>query len=298
MWKQGVGLFIIRTLRCRAWGPARLSPPHCRSTQWAFISTRLIETPAKAVVGIMILRKHSLLAMGLLFGASLAQAAATSSSYGSSASSTPSIHKVSVGMNGYAYQPNTTYANVGDIIVFEFAPTNHSVIRAEYTGASICGAGGCNPCIPYELIHPGEAGFFSGNFLTQNGDPNTVSALQSRSLRPPVNVNFDVLTTRRRSRRGILQSTIRNPFSSTAMPLTRATRMGWSALLIPILRLLWTNNLKPLLMRRTSLRLAKRSRPRVVNPRAIVLAAQAVTLVALVVPIYLAARSRESLSAA
>ena len=134
----------------------------------------------------MILRKHHLLAMSSLlnslYGASLTEAAATGSSSASSAYSTPAIHTVNVGMNGYAYQPNTTYANVGDIIVFEFAPTNHSVIRAEYTEASVCGSAGCNPCIPYELIHPGETGFFSGNFLTQDGDPNTVSTLQSRSL--------------------------------------------------------------------------------------------------------------------
>lgn len=128
----------------------------------------------------MILRRTTPLVMSTLlsslYGGSLAQAAATSSASG--ASSTPTIHKVTVGGgNSFTYDPNTTFAAVGDIVVFEFLPTNHSVIRAEYTGSNACGSTGCNPCVPYELIHPGEAGFFSGNFLTQNADPNSVSIL-------------------------------------------------------------------------------------------------------------------------
>ena len=87
----------------------------------------------------------------------------------SSSSSTPTIHVVTVGNNGdNSYSPNVTYANPGDIVSFQFWPTNHSVVRGEYAGSEACGAGGCNPCVPYELIHPGAPGnFFSKNFLVQ-----------------------------------------------------------------------------------------------------------------------------------
>jgi len=45
-----------------------------------------------------------------------------------------------------------TLAEVGDIIEFDFYPTNHSVIRAEYL----------YPCIPYEDTGVDKIGFFSG----------------------------------------------------------------------------------------------------------------------------------------
>jgi hypothetical protein len=97
----------------------------------------------------------------------------TTSPYTTSA--TPAVHTVAVGNNGHRFNPNTTFANPGDIVVFQFFPTNHSVIRAEYTDSSVCGAGGCNPCVPYELNDPGKAGFSSGNIKTQDGNPATVS---------------------------------------------------------------------------------------------------------------------------
>jgi hypothetical protein len=52
---------------------------------------------------------------------------------------------------------------------FVFYPTNHSVIRGEYTGSDACGPGGCNPCIPWEIIHPDqkEKAFHSDNQMTQ-----------------------------------------------------------------------------------------------------------------------------------
>lgn len=111
-----------------------------------------------------------------LFGLDLAASSSTSTS-AYTASATPAIHTVAVGSNGFSYNPNTTFANPGDIVVFQFFPTNHSVIRAEYTDSSVCGAGGCNPCVPYELNNPGEAGFSSGNFITQDENPATVSIL-------------------------------------------------------------------------------------------------------------------------
>lgn len=86
------------------------------------------------------------------------------------ASSSRTIHTVAVGANNHAFTPNTTIAAVGDIVVFEFYPTNHSVIRGEYTKSSICGVAGCNPCVPWELYHTDEEyqGFFSGNQLVES----------------------------------------------------------------------------------------------------------------------------------
>ncbi|KAH8726685.1 hypothetical protein GQ44DRAFT_771062 [Phaeosphaeriaceae sp. PMI808] len=85
------------------------------------------------------------------------------------------VHKIRVGFGGSnMFDPTTTTAGVGDLVVFEFFPTNHSVVRGEYTVSEACGNGHCNPCVPYELIHPGRTGFHSENFLTQtvstNGD--------------------------------------------------------------------------------------------------------------------------------
>jgi hypothetical protein len=57
-----------------------------------------------------------------------------------------------------------TFASEGDIVQFVFYQTNHSVIRAEYAGSDNCGGGGCNPCIPWDLLH-GDGGFHSGNQL-------------------------------------------------------------------------------------------------------------------------------------
>src|ERR1700744_832972 len=120
-------------------------------------------------------RMRALFAMSALlsslFPGAAAQTASSGASSASSASSAASsstsgakVHRVNVGSGGFSYDPNTTYADVGDIVTFVFYPTNHSVIRAEYTGSDACGAGGCNPCIPYELIH-GDGGFHSGNVL-------------------------------------------------------------------------------------------------------------------------------------
>src|ERR1700712_2338784 len=96
-------------------------------------------------------------------------AADSTSSRAPQATDTPTVHIVTVGNNGdNAFHPNVTYANAGDIISFQFWPTNHSVVRGEWTGSESCGAGGCNPCVPYDLIHPGAPDmFYSGSFLVQ-----------------------------------------------------------------------------------------------------------------------------------
>jgi plastocyanin len=80
----------------------------------------------------------------------------------------PKVHKVNVGKAGdHTYDPEITYADVGDVIVFRFYPTNHSVVRGDYAESIGCGKSECNPCIPYELLHPEEQGFHSGQVLTQ-----------------------------------------------------------------------------------------------------------------------------------
>lgn len=56
---------------------------------------------------------------------------------------------IRVGFAGNAaFDPATTTADVGDVVVFEFFPTNHSVVRGEYAESEVCGSGGCNPCVP------------------------------------------------------------------------------------------------------------------------------------------------------
>jgi hypothetical protein len=81
--------------------------------------------------------------------------------------SQPNVHTVTVGFNNWVFDPETTYADIGDLVVFQFYPTNHSVVRGVYTGSGACGNQGCNPCVPVELIHPGQPGFYSGNVETQ-----------------------------------------------------------------------------------------------------------------------------------
>lgn len=49
-------------------------------------------------------------------------------------------------------KPQVLQTNVGDIVEFQFYPSNHSVVRAEYL----------YPCVPYEDIDKGKPGFFSG----------------------------------------------------------------------------------------------------------------------------------------
>ncbi|OJD33730.1 extracellular serine-rich protein [Diplodia corticola] len=96
---------------------------------------------------------------------------ATVAALGLATGSLAATHTVSVGANGHNFTPNTTYADPGDIVVFDFYPTNHSVIRGEYSNnTSLCGPAGCNPCVPWELYHADEdyQGFFSGNKLIDN----------------------------------------------------------------------------------------------------------------------------------
>ena len=62
-----------------------------------------------------------------------------------------------------SYQPNSIVAAVGDIVSFQFYPSNHSVIRSAYG----------YPCIPIEDV-PSDTPtpFFSGFFPVSNGLPD------------------------------------------------------------------------------------------------------------------------------
>ncbi|KAF8419427.1 hypothetical protein EV426DRAFT_287931 [Tirmania nivea] len=63
-------------------------------------------------------------------------------------------HTITVGRAAHAFKPSSVKAAIGDVIKFEFYPTNHSVVRAEFDA----------PCIPREKMYPKETGFFSGFF--------------------------------------------------------------------------------------------------------------------------------------
>jgi plastocyanin len=86
-------------------------------------------------------------------------ATATSNRVSTSASTTSSTgiatHTIQVGpkSNPHQYVPTNITANVGDIVVFEFYPTNHSVVQADYHA----------PCVPAS----GNI-FYSGPFATFN----------------------------------------------------------------------------------------------------------------------------------
>ena len=83
------------------------------------------------------------------------------------------IHTIRVGFAGSpAFDPATTTADVDDVVVFEFHSANHSVARGEYVESETCGSNACNPCVPYELIHPEEPGFHSDNFIMESVSTN------------------------------------------------------------------------------------------------------------------------------
>lgn len=77
---------------------------------------------------------------------------ATTTSTASKTTSTGiTTHTVQVGpkSNPHQYVPSNLTANVGDVVVFEFYPTNHSVVKADFDA----------PCVPAS----GEI-FWSGMF--------------------------------------------------------------------------------------------------------------------------------------
>lgn len=61
-------------------------------------------------------------------------------------------YTISVGKADHKFSPDVLQAEVGDVVEFDFFPTNHSVVRSEYE----------YPCVPYEKTGRGKVGFFSG----------------------------------------------------------------------------------------------------------------------------------------
>jgi plastocyanin len=126
----------------------------------------------------MIFMYFSLLLLSLFSFFSLsvkAQYGSVSGSSPSSSASLPShtdlasactpgnIHQVNVGQNGNQFDPSVVFAYPGDIVVFTFFPSNHSVIRSDFTGTKSNSESSGNPCVPIEVLQPGTKGFFSGN---------------------------------------------------------------------------------------------------------------------------------------
>ncbi|KIW90166.1 uncharacterized protein Z519_08809 [Cladophialophora bantiana CBS 173.52] len=79
-------------------------------------------------------------------------AESTNSTTATNTTQGPMTHTVAVALAGFTFAPDVTLAKVGDTILFQFYPNNHSVIRAEYG----------YPCVPYEDTGVDKVGFFSG----------------------------------------------------------------------------------------------------------------------------------------
>ncbi|RJE20451.1 hypothetical protein PHISCL_07212 [Aspergillus sclerotialis] len=81
--------------------------------------------------------------------------ATTTSTHSSTTSTGSATHTVKVGPkeDPHQYVPHNITADVGDVIVFEFYPTNHSVVKADYMA----------PCVPAS----GDI-FYSGAFDSFN----------------------------------------------------------------------------------------------------------------------------------
>jgi hypothetical protein len=41
-------------------------------------------------------------------------------------------HNIAVGQDGLSYTPNTTYANIGHIVIFSFYPIDHNVAQGPF----------------------------------------------------------------------------------------------------------------------------------------------------------------------
>lgn len=62
------------------------------------------------------------------------------------------VHLVKAGAGGFHFEPEELHnVSVGDVVMFEFYPHDHSVARAEYDSA----------CFPYEYTGKDKVGFWS-----------------------------------------------------------------------------------------------------------------------------------------
>ncbi|PNS13824.1 DNA-directed RNA polymerase III subunit rpc1 [Sphaceloma murrayae] len=99
------------------------------------------------------MRRVLLFAAVAIVGA-LAQTRTSTDLASSTISRSPATHTVNVGKADHIFEPNNLRAEVGDTVVFEFYPLNHSVVRADYR----------YPCVPYETSGSKRQGFYSGFF--------------------------------------------------------------------------------------------------------------------------------------
>lgn len=97
------------------------------------------------------LRYFAILAATSVVGV-LGQAASSASATASAAAATHTI-KVGFPVGQHAFSPEITRAEVGDTLVFEFLPKNHSVVLMDPL----------SPCIPFDLAgHPANELWWSG----------------------------------------------------------------------------------------------------------------------------------------
>ncbi|EKV09927.1 hypothetical protein PDIG_28150 [Penicillium digitatum PHI26] len=88
-----------------------------------------------------------------------------------SSSAAITTHTIQVGpkSNPHQFVPPNITANVGDVVVFDFYPTNHSVVKADYLA----------PCVPAN----GNI-FYSGAFVNFNEqDGQLVGPVSAPNLR-------------------------------------------------------------------------------------------------------------------
>ncbi|KAE8395800.1 hypothetical protein BDV23DRAFT_81467 [Aspergillus alliaceus] len=115
-------------------------------------SSSLHQMPKMSLIHLM---TWLLLTIGsLLLGVSAQTTTTKASSAATSTSSSTGIatHTIQVGPRSdpHQYVPSSVNASVGDVIVFEFYPRNHSVVKADYDA----------PCLPAQT----GALFYSGHF--------------------------------------------------------------------------------------------------------------------------------------
>jgi hypothetical protein len=144
----------------------------------------------------------------------LTNSAPNNSALGSS--NTTRVHVVTVGKGAHRFDPETLTASAGDVVTFEFFPLNHSVVRAQYRF----------PCIPYEDVVVGQAGFFSGLIPVSEisndvrGDPS-LQVLRAIWLTKCLSLLS-----------GTSRLTTRALYSSIVPRLARALTIRWSVLSI------------------------------------------------------------------
>ena len=100
------------------------------------------------------------LRLGVSAQTTTTEASATATQTSSKGAAT---HTIQVGPRSdpHQYVPSSVNASVGDVIVFEFYPRNHSVVRADYDA----------PCVPAQTSGPV---FYSGHFNKFNEENGQV----------------------------------------------------------------------------------------------------------------------------